>query len=112
MWGAVPFSRRMLRAHRIPKFFDVLFPSLVLALAYPDHREHRLGRVLTAVFDRQKVVYTPEHVSSKTSGAEKNPTVAYALVYSSSRKSDRATSLVAECALVYVSSMKRVGELW
>jgi len=64
-----------------------------------------------AVFDRRKVECTPECFSSKRSDAGKNPTVAYAPAYSSSRKSGRATSLVAECAPVCFFSTKKMDKL-
>ena len=109
MWGAVPFSQRTLRAQS-PRLFDVPFPSLVLVLACPDHREYALGKESTVAFDHRKVVYTPECFASKTSGAEKDLTAAYIPVCSS-RKSGRLTSLVADYALGRFSS-KRMDKLW
>ena len=89
----------MLRAHLSLRLFDVPFLSLVHAHVYPDHREYAPGKEPTAVFGRRKVECTPgRHFSSKRSGAEKNLTVVYIPVYSSSRKNGRVTSLSVECA--------------
>jgi len=87
----------MLQVHLSLRLFDGPFLSLVHAHVYPDRREYAPGKESTAVFGRRKVECTPGRFSSKRSGAEKNLTVVYALVYSSSRKSGRVMSLAGEC---------------
>lgn len=62
------------------------------------------------VFDHRRVECTPECFSSKND-AEKNLRVVYAPVYSSLRKSGRATSLAAACALACFFSTKRSDKL-
>ena len=62
-------------------------------------------------FGHQRVEYTPGCFSSKMNDVGKNLTVVCAPVYSSSRKSGRVTSLVAECALACFFSTRRMDEL-